>query len=1210
MTRRLPRGFGLLLCALGLGSLGSAHAATSVRTLNVDLAPKIEAAVTKRDRFAVDVPHIATATSAGSWERENGRSTWRYAVRIPTAVSMSFHAGAFALPGGATLQVTAADGSRFIYVGTDGGGGELWSRIHRGDSLSFELSVPSALESQVDFVIASLQAGYRGLGGGAPDHPHFSKLTAAGAASMVAAACSENFSCHVNAANRGNGDATAAIVVGGVSLCSATLINNLRNDATPYLLSARHCKELPHSGVTVYWDAVTPCGTPLASIYSTQTPAYIHTSDTVFEQQDVWLIRLTGPVNGTHVYFAGWDATGGAFVGGYSPHHALGRTRQYTGWYGQAVQQTLTADTLGVGYDSTYWGVVNEVGNVGAGASGGGLFNPDHRLVGTASLASLVADDEGVCPAASPPAPSPGTTTALYNALAAVWETNADTTSFTNPVTLKSLLDPDNTGVRVSDGFEMLPGVYLSSNPSYGDTGRVVTLTWSGGSATSCVASGGAAGDGWSGARAVNGTYEVIQYTPGLTTYTIRCTDGTRFAIRSIRVTWNESSPQVVLSPADTSGWQGNTMRMYWRSTVVPCTASGGVAGDGWAGAKTATGSLDVPMLQSGDTTYTLNCGSGTRTATQTVQVRAFAPVATLTPTTNNIRVNSHVLVMQQAGGTSCTRTGGAPGDGWTDVTGGYSLRLTSAVAGTFHYTLTCSGGPNGSVAPAVATMDLTFTNDAPAATLTPSRLTAEIHPAGPIADITGPSPYSIAFTWISNVEPCQLTYDGPGTADGAVNPSVDFPAGGTLSSFQTIAGTYEYRITCTNGSDTATATTTVQFNPAPPRTTLRLITEHVASNEPFVLAWNSNTGPCVATGGAPGDGWEGPKSSSNHTTITLTAPGSYLYAMTCGSAPDAAAAEVTVQIEPPAVSFLPHAPQMLSGSGIALGWDSSIGPCVQTGDWASTFTRAAYDGNVAIYYGTGVRTYGIRCGTTSFVEATTEVNWIPHPSVNITADVSYTYVNQPVTLSWTSANAESCEVQGIGAPDWNGPLPISGSRVVTRSAPGTVGFYMNCDGVIDAVVVEWRSVAPNPPAAAGPTVSLTIDHTTRVSGQAVTLSWTTTRAASCRGSEGVNGDNWASVLPVSGTRVITVSGTGIYTWAITCDGAPPAAAAQVSATYSAAPSGGGNPGGGASNGGSGGSAGGGGGRIDPLLLMALLALMSYTASARIRRRLPSTRST
>ena len=498
----------------------------------------------------------------------------------------------------------------------------------------------------------------------------------------------------------------------------------------------------------------------------------------------------------------------------------------------------------------------------------------------------------------------------------------------------------------------------------------------------------------------MNGTYEVTQYDAGLTTYQIRCTDGVRYGVRSLRVMWNLSPPSLLFVPADSSGWQGDTMRLFWRSTLHPCTASGGDAGDGWAGSKVTNGEQFVPLLRTGAIRYTMTCGSGSTQVTQTAEVSSRAPIAELTPASNNMRVNNEVLVMQSAAGATCTRSGGAPGDGWAAVTGSYPLRLTSAVPGTFHYVLTCHGGPNGSPTSAEASMDLTFTNDPPVATLSASPSIATVIPPGPLGgDLT---PYFVGLSWTSNVAPCQLTYDGPGDEDGNVNPGrFDLSASGSWNAIGTVVGAYVFRVTCTRDGITSTATTTAQFVPPAPAVAVYLQTATPVANEPFQLGWSATTSPCVASGGAAGDGWAGAMAgTSGGKSVTLTAQGTYVYGVSCGVAPDIASGSVSVTIGAPAVAFEPHDAEALVGRGVILRWVSTVGPCTQTGEWANTATHPAISGNVVISSSPGTRTYGIRCGTTTVVEASTQVAYLPQPTVDITASVASINVNQPVTLS------------------------------------------------------------------------------------------------------------------------------------------------------------------------------------------------------------------
>ena len=761
----------VVLGCVSLICLGGAQAAGLVveKTLDVDLTSKIEASMAQRERFAVDVPHVVSTVTAGVWERSQGTSVWRYSVRIPSAVSLSFHADRFHLPEGATLTITNGLGARVRYVSAAGSASDLWSRVSRGDALFFELSVPQLQEAVVEFSLASLQAGYRTFGGG-PNHPQFDKLRKAQA---IALDCIENFACHLTPENTRNAGATAAVVIGGVALCSATLVNNLRNDGTPYLLTARHCQAGPASSVTVYWDAMTPCGQTLGTVYDTQTPAFTNYGpQTVFEQQDVWMLNLGAPVGSAQAYFAGWDVTGGTFVGGYSPHHAMGRARQYVSWTGQAAFVQFPRSVLGVGYDSDFWGVVNGVGSVGSGASGGGLFSPDHRLVGVASLAYLQngSGSDGVCPVSPAPVPDADSSAALYTALSAVWETNADTTSFTNPITLKSLLDPDNTGRRSSDGYQLLTNMTITRSAEVATTGWQEGLVWNAPGATSCTATGGTPGDGWAGSKAANGSLLIVQYDPSVATYTLRCSNGSSYAERSVQIAWVHGAPFVELRR---DGFQSldviaSGMRLEWRSNVRPCVATGGGIGDGWPGPKTPVtqGTQDIAFTEAGTITWSITCGSGTRTLTKS-HTQEIVPVAVeLRPPATNMRVNQPVpMIIPTVWGQSCTRTGGAPGDNWPGPQSLLNLtsNYTSAVPGTFTYTLTCTSGSHT----ASDSVDLTFTNDTPVATLSASVASSHVLPPDP--STTFPHPNAVQFSWTSNMAPCRLGYDGPGVEDAEV---------------------------------------------------------------------------------------------------------------------------------------------------------------------------------------------------------------------------------------------------------------------------------------------------------------------------------------------------------------------------------------------------------------------------------------------------------
>jgi hypothetical protein len=412
------------------------------------------------------------------------------------------------------------------------------------------------------------------------------------------------------------------------------------------------------------------------------------------------------------------------------------------------------------------------------------------------------------------------------------------------------------------------------------------------------------------------------------------------------------------------------------------------------------------------------------------------------------------------------------------------------------------------------------------------------------------------------------------------------------------------YRITCRNGADEATATTTVNYIPNQPRMDLYVdstVPKH--RDQGFQLTWESNVSPCVASGGYPGDGWAGAKSGNvGFPTITIGQAGTWTYSMTCGSGASERTASLSVVIPPPELTIEPHAAEILMSRGMELRWNGTVGNCVAIGDWTSGIATYFSSGfGIASSTTPGLKTFGVRCGLSNYIEATTQVNFLPVPVVNMTATPASAPVNQSVTLNWSATHVDGCRVQGVGTPEWNGLLPASGSRVVTRSVPGPFGFYLDCGGVVDAVVVQWLGVTTSPSRPAAPAVTFNIDQTTRVAGDAVTLSWTSSRAAACRGSQGVAGDGWVGALPVSGTRSIVVNAAGTHTWEISCEGAPPAASSTVSAVYTARPSSSSSSGGGSSSSSGSGGGGGGGGRIDPLLL-GMLGMLLLSWSLRGRR--------
>lgn len=1121
-----------------------AAAAPVVDTVKVDLNPLIDAAFHSPLQFAVNVHHPISISSQGTWSRHGSTSTWTYTVRIPTAISMSFHAPHVLLPPSAVLTVSSArTTSRF--VARDIARSGLWGRPMPGDTLNFSLSVDSSEAGGVHFQIDNLQAGYRSLGGGVPNHPHYDELQRD---QTTSTSCTVNYECQVTAGNQGPAHASVAILIGDLYQCSGTLLNDTSGDGAPYVLTARHCESGTLGGgnpdaaatVTVYWDATTPCGGDLGSIYDSGAVGQTGAT-TVLEQQDIWLILLDAPPVATDAFYAGWDASGQSFAGGYTIHYALGGDQQYVEWSGTDIALQMPGATLGVTYDSTFWGVVNGLGNVGSGASGSGLFTPNNQLAGSASLAQLTdgANSSGICPANPPPTPTAASATAFFTAVSGVWTSTADPTSSTGTQTLKSLLDPGSTGQLSISGVAKAP-ITLTASTSFANTGTPVTLTWNVQGAQSCTASGGVSGDGWAGAEPASGAVQLTEAAGGPVNYSLSCQVAGQIGSGTTTVTWDYIEPLVNLT-GGSSGPQmlGATTTLNWDSNVSPCVATGGISGQGWSGTLAASGSFTVTVTQTGLTQYTLTCGTGQRTATSSVYVDGISPAITLVAYVAQIRVGSDIPLswFGNGYGGTCAASGGSGTDGWAanngHVTSNGSALVSESMAGTYTYTLTCTGG--GQTTSSDATV--TVTNDPAAISLTAIAPEQQVFsPSG------GPAPLNLL--WTSNVSGCSIFYTANSGSTQAIVLSGGNPSGAAADA-ENQPGPVTYTMQC--GS--LQASTTINWvTPAVPNA-LSVTSSSWASNVAYPISWNGSASPCVASGGSGTDGWAGSKAQTGTQPVTESQPGTYVFTLVCGST----TSKVAVTVPPPAIQIysIPELTPITSMPYTNIVWRSTVGPCTYLDGSAadSTGVAVAPSGSATPTPATsGTYLFSLTCGSgAGTVYAGTLAQITLSPPVTLTTSANSAAIYAPVTLSWTSPENTVCyALGGTGTAPWTGTLPGtgSGSLVVTSDSAGAVTYEVNCNSETASVSVTYAVPQATTGNAKTPTATLSAASGTEAVDQSFALTWDSTNASACSASGGSAGDGWSGNLAPSGSMNVMEATTGTVNYSITCSGAPPTATA------------------------------------------------------------------
>jgi hypothetical protein len=132
-----------------------------------DRVPQIDKVAQIPERFAVDIAHPFATGTQGYWDKTDSETLWHYTLRVPGAVSLSFHARAISLPPSAVLLV-AGGSQQYRYSSKDIRRGELWSRIAHGDTLACTLAASRAEADVVVFEVSSIQVGDRSLGGRGP----------------------------------------------------------------------------------------------------------------------------------------------------------------------------------------------------------------------------------------------------------------------------------------------------------------------------------------------------------------------------------------------------------------------------------------------------------------------------------------------------------------------------------------------------------------------------------------------------------------------------------------------------------------------------------------------------------------------------------------------------------------------------------------------------------------------------------------------------------------------------------------------------------------------------------------------------------------------------------------------------------------------------------------------------------------------------------
>lgn len=157
-------------------------------------------------------------------------------------------------------------------------------------------------------------------------------------------------------------------------------------------------------------------------------------------------------------------------------------------------------------------------------------------------------------------------------------------------------------------------------------------------------------------------------------------------------------SPVVLVTASSAGVTVGAPVRLDWTSTDAnACEASGGVAGDGWAGPQATSGQHEVRSGTPGVVQYSMRCTAGPVAGEHSVAVTFTrpSPTVSLTASPAQARVRKYVTLRWTSSDAElCIATGGQSGDGWAGtLTTDGETTVRGMRRGPAEYGIRCTAG-------------------------------------------------------------------------------------------------------------------------------------------------------------------------------------------------------------------------------------------------------------------------------------------------------------------------------------------------------------------------------------------------------------------------------------------------------------------------------------------------------------------------------------
>ena len=392
--------------------------------INQDILLQEDAAETNKNvpfRFGTPIDVSYNLNNAGIWEETELGRVWRLSITSENAYSINLLYDRFIIPDGAELFIYDEGLTTILgaFTSLNNKQHETFSTAPtKGEITIIEYFEPYDVDFNGEIQISRVIHAYKDI-----FYPEETRDYG------DSGSCNNNVNCPEFVDWEDEVRSVAMILSGGgFRLCTGSLVNNVRQDLTPYFLTANHCLGGELSWIFMFNYESPGCNNQNGPTYMTvQGSTLLDNSSS----SDFALLRLEEDIPDSYeVHFAGWDATGNIPATPVGIHHPSGDIKKISFDYDNASNS------------GNYWDVDSwDDGTTEPGSSGSPLFDGEsHRIVGQ-----------------------------LYGGVASCTNTGYDTygkVSSSWNSGLRNFLDPDNTGTNIIDGMNAidLPDPELSYN--------------------------------------------------------------------------------------------------------------------------------------------------------------------------------------------------------------------------------------------------------------------------------------------------------------------------------------------------------------------------------------------------------------------------------------------------------------------------------------------------------------------------------------------------------------------------------------------------------------------------------------------------------------------------------------------------------------------------------------------------------------------------